>query len=170
MREVKQGISICSRCGRRIAAAKTLVIDDLPVCLKCMYGETKPFSLYPIGVVKNDLKRNKKGFGTTGKRGLSRIELIPSQRPFLHKLEEEKDITIIYYLHESSHVVSVFNRGLDGKRVGVFASRTPYRLSRLAIQSVTLVKIEDTTLYVQGLDAIDGSPVIDIKMKWDALR
>ncbi|MEA3475105.1 MAG: TrmO family methyltransferase, partial [Candidatus Cloacimonadota bacterium] len=51
------------------------------------------------------------------------------------------------------------------KRVGVFASRTPHRLSKIAIQDVRLIKIEGTTLYVEGLDAIDGSPVLDIKMK-----
>ena len=75
---------------------------------------------------------------------------------------------MVYYLHESENVRSVFNRGLDGKKVGVFASRTPYRLSRIAVQDVELVGIEDTVLLVKGLDAIDGSPVLDIKMKWSA--
>ena len=58
----------------------------------------------------------------------------------------------------------MFKRGLDGKEVGVFASRTPDRLSGIAVQNVRLVKIEGTTLYVENLDAIDGSPVLDIKL------
>ncbi len=49
--------------------------------------------------------------------------------------------------------------------MGVFASRTPNRLSRIAIQDVTLVRIEEATLYVEGLDAVNGSPVLDIKLK-----
>jgi tRNA (Thr-GGU) A37 N-methylase len=66
-------------------------------------------------------------------------------------------------------VKSTFKRGLDGKEVGVFASRTPYRLSRIGIQDVKLVKVEGTTLYVEGLDAINGSPVLDIKLRLSSL-
>ena len=80
-------------------------------------------------------------------------------------LEEEPEITIVYYLHKSRSVKTLFNRGLDGKRVGVFASRTPDRLSKIAIQDVYLLDIKDTTLIVKGLDAINGTPVLDIKLK-----
>ncbi len=82
--------------------------------------------------------------------------------------EKDEMMTVIYYLHKSGPVKSVFHRGLDGKKTGVFASRTPNRLSRLAIQNVKLIRIEGTTLYVEGLDAINGSPVLDIKMYWEA--
>ena len=75
-------------------------------------------------------------------------------------------LTVVYYLHRTRPVRSVFPRGWDGKEVGVFASRTPDRLSCIAVQDVRLLKIEGTTLFVEGLDAIDGSPVLDIKMCW----
>ena len=167
----KQGRNkdVCSRCDKRHNNHKMLVIDELPVCVECVYGKAEPFEIYPIGVVKNDLRREKKGFGVVGKEEVSRIKLFESQKPFLHKLEEEKVITIVYYLHETNSVKSVFNRGLDGKKVGVFASRTPYRLSKIGIQDVRLLTIEGTTLYVRGLDAVSGTPVLDIKMKQNAL-
>ena len=158
----------CSRCHRTTGPDKIYIIDDNPVCAICLYGKTKPFKIYPIGIVKNALMRAKKGFGTAGKEGMSRIELFESQRPFLYKLEEEKNITIVYYLHKAASIKSIFNRGLDGKRVGVFASRTPYRLSKIGIQDVRLLKIQGVTLYVEGLDAIDNTPVLDIKMHWNA--
>ena len=161
-------MSACSRCGRRHNNHKMLVIDELPVCLECMYGKTKPFEIYPIGVVKNDLRRKKKSFGVVGREEVSRIKLFESQRPFLYKLEEEKIITIVSYLHEAASIKSIFNRGLDDKKVGIFASRTPYRLSKIGIQDVRLLKIEGVTLYVEGLDAIDNTPVLDIKMQWNA--
>jgi len=47
----------------------------------------------------------------------------------------------------------------------VFASRTPDRLSRIGIQDVSLLDIKDTILFVKGLDAISGTPVLDIKLK-----
>ena len=156
----------CSQCSRTAEQDKIYMIDDELVCSICLYGNAKPFKIYPIGVVSNNLRRAKIGFGTLGKKEISCIELFDSQKPFLYKIEDETQITIVYYLHESKNVRSVFNRGLDSKKVGVFASRTPDRLSKIAIQDVRLVKIEGTKLYVEGLDAINGSPVLDIKMSW----
>ncbi len=80
-------------------------------------------------------------------------------------LDQESEITIVYYLHKSRSVKTTFKRGLDGKKVGVFASRTPDRLSRIGIQDVILLKIEGTTLFVKGMDAVNGTPVLDIKLK-----
>ena len=158
----------CDKCGKIKKAGHVDIIDDKCICKECLYGNIKPFQIYPIGVVGNGRQRSRKNFGTAGKEGASRIELIESQKPFLYKLDDEKYITVIYYLHETNSVRSVFKRGLDGKEVGVFASRTPYRLSRIAIQDVRLVKIEGVTLYVEGLDAVNGTPVLDIKMCWHA--
>ncbi len=80
-------------------------------------------------------------------------------------LDQEPEITIVYYLHKSRSVKTLFKRGLDGKQVGVFASRTPDRLSRIGIQDVRLLDIKGNTLFVKGLDAISGTPVLDIKLK-----
>ncbi len=155
----------CNKCGKFFYENELCNVDKTYICLKCMYGEIKPFEIYPIGIVRNNLQRNHAKFGIQGDSAISRIELISSQKPFMYKLDEEKYLTIIYYLHKSRSVKSVFNRGFDGKKVGVFASRTPDRLSKIAIQDVRLIKVKGTTLYVEGLDAIDGSPVLDIKMK-----
>jgi len=162
---MKKNIQMCAECGKTVASEDIVVIDDRPLCPRCIYGEIKPFKMYPIGHVRNELKKNKKDFSLSGKKNISCIDLFPSQKGFMYKLEEEKFLTIVYFLHEMKSVKSIFKRGLDGKEVGVFASRTPYRLSKIGIQDVTLLKIEGTTLYVEGLDAINGSPVLDIKMK-----
>jgi tRNA (Thr-GGU) A37 N-methylase len=134
-----------------------------------MYGDSEPIEIYPIGIVRNKLQRTSTRFLPVGDQRISRIELISTQEPFLYKLDEENFITVVYYLHKAGPVKATFKRGLDGKKVGVFASRTPDRLSRIAIQDVKLVNIEKTTLYVKGLDAINGSPVLDIKLKRSAL-
>lgn len=155
----------CSQCGDDLSQDKIFIIDGKHTCIHCLYGNTEPFQIYPIGIVQNDLKRSKTNFGTVGKGGMSCIKLFPTQKPFLYKIEEEKYLTIVYYLHQAKQIRSVFKRGLDGKEVGVFSSRTPDRLSRIAIQNVVLVKVEGTNLYVEGLDAISGSPVLDIKLK-----
>lgn len=48
--------------------------------------------------------------------------------------------------------------------MGVFASRTPVRPPRLGISEVELVKVEGITLYVNNLDVLNGSQVLDIKI------
>jgi len=158
----------CSQCGKRCETTRIHIIDGKPVCQTCLFDDLEPVIIFPIGHVINNLQRDKTGFGTCGQEGVSEIRLLPSQQRFLFKLEEESHLTVIYHLHESGAIRSRFNRRYDGKEVGVFASRTPNRLSRLAIQDVRLVRIEGISIFVEGLDAINGSPVLDIKMKWSA--
>jgi tRNA (Thr-GGU) A37 N-methylase len=129
-----------------------------------MYGDMKPFEIFPIGKVTTDLQPHEVDGFAAGLKKVSRIDLLPSQERFMYRLEEESFLLIVYYLHKANSVRSVFNRRLDGKRVGIFAARTPYRVSKIAVSEVKLLKIEGHTLYVEGLDAIDGSPVLDIKL------
>jgi len=159
----------CSKCKSWIKSDNIWIVDGVRICSRCMYGDIEPIKIYPIGIVRNKLQRTRTRFMPVGDQRLSRIELNHTQEPFLYKLDEEKFITIVYYFHKAGPIKSTFKRGLDGKRVGVFASRTPDRLSKIGIQDVTLIKIEKTTLYVKGLDAINGSPVLDIKLKRSAI-
>lgn len=158
---------LCSMCGKNSDTKHLFKIDNELVCATCIYGDVQPFEIYPIGVVRNSLERSETDFGLRGKhKNPSRIELLPSQKRFMYKIEDEQYLTIVYYLHKARQVVSVFNRGLDGKKVGVFASRTPDRLSRIGIQDVRLLEVQGTTLFVEGLDAVDMTPVLDIKLCW----
>jgi tRNA (Thr-GGU) A37 N-methylase len=154
----------CSECGLRRAEDKTCVIDGAVVCHRCLFGETRPVRLHPIGFVANGQQRDESDFGMRDRASTSRIELLPSQARFMHRLDEEESLTIVYHLHRARAIRSRFERGLDGKEVGVFASRTPDRPTPIGIQDVRLVGVEGTTLLVEGLDAIDGTPVLDIKL------
>jgi tRNA (Thr-GGU) A37 N-methylase len=157
---------ICAECRAGCSKDDVFMIDDQNICRRCLYGDVPPVEIYPIGFVRNQLERDDTDFGLNGKAPTSRIELFPSQKRFMYRLEDEYTITIVYYLHKARSVRSTFKRGVDGKEVGVFASRTPDRLSRIGIQDVRLVRLEGATLIVEGLDAINGTPVLDIKMQW----
>jgi len=148
----------CRACGKTVAEQAALQVDGEFYCRQCIHGDVEPVVLYPIGVVHREDDQ------------LCRIELQPFMKRFMHRLEEEQHLTIVYLLHKTRDVKSVFNRGLDGKQVGVFASRTPRRPTPIAITEVELERIEGTTLYVRGLDAFDGSPVLDIKLGYQVLR
>ena len=155
---------VCTKCNKEKEADQLDKYDENLICYSCLYQNNKPFKIYPIGFVDNSLERGE-GFGLKGSRNsVSKIRLFESQQPFLYKLEEDEWITVVYYFHKQSKMLSIFPRGIDGKKVGIFASRTPNRLSRIGITNVRLVKIKDTTLFVKNLDAINGTPVLDIKL------
>jgi len=52
---------------------------------------------------------------------------------------------------------------LDGKRVGVFACRTPHRPNPIGLTLAKLTSIHRNTLCVSGIDLVDGTPILDIK-------
>ena len=162
---MKRDLLICSECGSPVNSGHLLTVDERPICSNCLYNGAEPFKIYPIGVVRAKPRLEETDLGLESPEKISCIDLLPSQSRFMHKLEEEEFLTIVYYLHKSKSVKTVFHRRLDGKEVGVFASRTPHRPSKIGIQDVRLLGIKGTTLYVSGLDALDGSPVLDIKLK-----
>ncbi len=164
--EKYQNSARCAECGSDCSENDCFTVDGKQICQRCLFGDVSPVRIYPIGVVVNDLSRKDTKFSTKGKDQISEIRLFPAQMRFTHKLVEESHICVIYYLHQSRPIRSRFKRGYDGKEVGVFASRTPDRLSPIAITNAHLLRIEDNILFVEGLDAINGSPVLDIKMSW----
>ncbi|MEA2022386.1 MAG: TrmO family methyltransferase [Candidatus Caldatribacteriota bacterium] len=145
----------CSECKREIKDGHSFFVNGLQVCYECLFGKVKPVMIYPIGKV-NQVNSN----------GISRIDLFPYKQRFMYKLEEEKWITIVYYLHKVNSIDTVFKRGKEsnGKEVGVFAFRSPYRSSRIAISDVELIRISNLSMYVNELDAHENSPVLDIKV------
>lgn len=161
----------CSECGKEADAGELVFVRGRNACERCIHGNAEPFCVYPIGYVRNGLEKDGRSFGVKGDRdSVSRIELFPLQKAFMHRLDEEKRLTVVYYLHKAGMPKEKFSRGLDGKVVGAFASRTPDRLSRIAVTEVGLVKVSGTTIFVKGLDAINGSPVLDIKLGCSLVR
>ena len=90
------------------------------------------------------------------------------QEDALFQIEEFSHAEIIYYFHlveenkiETSARHPRNNR--DWPKVGIFAQRGKNRPNRLGATIVKVLKREGTQLFVQGLDAIDGTPILDIK-------
>ena len=88
--------------------------------------------------------------------------------PGLYGIEENSHIVVIYYLHKARFdpAKDLVRRPMDREDLperGVFALRTNYRPTHIALTTVELLKVEGNVLTVRGLDALDGSPVLDIK-------
>ncbi len=100
---------------------------------------------------------------------LSRVKIFPEFCAGLQGLSNFSHITILYWFHlrdneKERRTLRVVPRKHPGApQVGVFASRSPSRPNPVGLCVVELMRIQDCTLVVKGLDALEGSPVIDIK-------
>ena len=95
----------------------------------------------------------------------SRIVLDPFLVKGLTGLELGQRIMVIFYFHRSQGFELLQHPRGDRSRTrrGVFALRTPRRPNPIGVTVVELVAVEGNVLRVQGLDAIDGTPVLDLK-------
>jgi len=98
----------------------------------------------------------------------SRIVVEPALRPGLRGLEEFSHVIVVTWLHGASfdlarHLVRR-PRGLATMpELGIFAQRAKDRPNPLGITIVSLVAVEPDGIRVRGLDAIDGTPILDLK-------
>jgi tRNA (adenine37-N6)-methyltransferase len=86
----------------------------------------------------------------------------------LKGIEEFSHAEVIFYFHlvdEKKIVVGARHprNNPDWPKVGILAQRGKNRPNRLGLSVVTILKREHNVLYVEGLDAVDGTPVLDIK-------
>ena len=80
----------------------------------------------------------------------------------LHKIEDNEYIQVIFYFHQV-YDYTLKDRSYDGIERGIFASRSSQRPNNIGLTKVKLLEKEGEKLRVIGLDALDGSPVLDIK-------
>ncbi len=91
------------------------------------------------------------------------VEILPEFEQALKDVEKHELLWILYHFHEADEALLVHPHGDKTKICGAFATRSPRRPNRIGMTAVRLLKVEGRRLIVQGLDAIEGSPVIDIK-------
>lgn len=94
------------------------------------------------------------------------IEIFDEYLPGLLRIEENSHIMIVGWLHKIERRDLLVRRpkySSDQELKGVFACRTPARPNPFGITTVKLLKVEGKFLYVERLDMIDGTPILDIK-------
>jgi tRNA-Thr(GGU) m(6)t(6)A37 methyltransferase TsaA len=95
----------------------------------------------------------------------SEIRIFPQLMPAIEGLEEERSILVLFRFHLSSgYSFRVHPRGdISRPLKGVFATCSPHRPNQLGLSHVALLGISGNSIMVKGLDALNGTPVIDIK-------
>lgn len=119
----------------------------------------------PIGVVRNQF-RERRGGGWSDV--VSEIVMDEELEESLEGLEDFSHIIVVFWMHKSPPPRrppgKIHPRGrADLPLVGMFATRTPHRPNPVGVTCPRLLERRRNVLVVKGLDAIDGTPVLDIK-------
>jgi tRNA-Thr(GGU) m(6)t(6)A37 methyltransferase TsaA len=120
----------------------------------------------PIGIIHSEFIKPK---GTpiqppAAKGSKGTIELFIQYTEGLKDLNEFSHIILLYHFHQAKVSELVVNPFMDNEeKHGIFAMRAPSRPNSIGLSIVKLNRIENNVLYVQDLDIIDGTPLIDIK-------
>jgi len=125
-------------------------------------------TLNPIGFLKSELKQRYE----TPRQGI----LAKDSKAVIHLLQKKnfeqaiKDLNgfdrlwIIFQFHLNKTWKPLVNPPRHTrKKVGVFATRAPYRPNQIGLSCVKLDKVEGLKIYISESDILDGSPIIDIK-------
>lgn len=113
-----------------------------------------------IGEVKSHFKEPHSPEEMRDKESILVID--PEYDEGLYTIEENDFLQVLFYLHQSKSYDLKAPRH-HGKVRGVFASRSPRRPTPIGLSTVELLERNDNNLRVRGLDAIDGTPILDLK-------
>lgn len=96
---------------------------------------------------------------------VSRINVLDEYTGGLFRLDTFKRLYVIFVFDRADgYRLVIHPRGdLSKPERGIFATRSPYRPNPIGLAVVDLLSVEENVITVRNLDAIDGTPVIDIK-------
>lgn len=124
------------------------------------------FSLKPIGVIRSEIKNTKDAplFYDEGAPNVT-LDLDPAFAAGLLGMKAGEEIIILTWLHLANReVLQVHPRGdSTNPLTGVFSTRSPARPNPIGLHRTKVLAIDATRLHLGPMEAIDGTPVIDIK-------
>ncbi len=120
--------------------------------------------LKPIGVLRTPYKNMEDAPRQGGMlNDLAEIEISGEYRDGLKDIKAWQHLIILYWLDKAKRDTLLTISPFDSKIHGVFAVRSPHRPNPIGLAVVDLIEVKGNVLKIRGIDAIDGTPVIDIK-------
>jgi tRNA-Thr(GGU) m(6)t(6)A37 methyltransferase TsaA len=122
------------------------------------------FVMKPIGVIRTpftDLKGMP--IQPAFSQAVGQVEVLPEYADGLQDLEAFSYLILIYALHRSDGFTLKVKPFLDDATHGIFATRHPRRPNPIGLSTVHLLSRRGNVLEVEGIDVLDGTPLLDIK-------
>ena len=124
------------------------------------------FSVQPIAFVHNERKEIKDDEWGEVRSRITLTEMYAEKS--IQGIEDFSHIEVVFYFHKvTDEQIQYFARhprnNKDYPEVGIFAQRGKNRPNRIGVTIVKVIKREGKSIIVEGLDAIDGTPILDIK-------
>ena len=91
------------------------------------------------------------------------VELCPEFVDGLRDLSDFSQIYLIYHFHQARSVQLLVKPYFQDAEHGIFATRAPFRPNPIGLSVVELLGIEGNILHLDGVDILDGTPLLDIK-------
>lgn len=126
----------------------------------------KKFLMEPIGIIRSEIKKREDAplFYTEGAPNAF-LDIFPGYADGLERMQAGDEIIVITWLHRADReVLKVHPRGdLSNPLTGVFLTRSPDRPNPLGLHRVKVLEINKCRLHIGPIEAIDETPVVDIK-------
>ncbi len=92
-----------------------------------------------------------------------RVEVLPEFAAGLRDVEGLSHIYLLYHMNQAEHPRLTVKPFLQDVERGVFATRAPCRPNPIGLSVVRLVRRDGNVLHLDGVDVLDGTPLLDIK-------
>ncbi len=126
---------------------------------------TETFTYRSIGIIHSEhtIAENTPIQSVYAKGCKGQAEIFPEFAAGLQDMEGFSHIYLIYHFHKSHQVKLLVKPFLQDIERGVFSTRTPYRPNAIGLSIVELLNREGNILHLDGVDILDGTPLLDIK-------
>lgn len=119
----------------------------------------------PIGIIHTPHKDIKnmpiQPIAAEGIKGY--IEILPQYELGLKDIEGFSHLTLLYHFHKISGYELQVVPFMDTEKRGIFACKAPKRPNAIGLSTVRLISIEGNKIFIDQVDMLDGTPLIDIK-------
>ncbi len=122
------------------------------------------FVMHPIGVIHSPFTdKDQTPIQASRSQTIGFVDVFPEFGDGLKDIEGLSHIYLLYAFHKSSGYALHVKPFLDDQEHGIFATRYPMRPNPIGISIVRLVSRQGNQLTVEGVDVLDGTPLLDIK-------
>jgi tRNA-Thr(GGU) m(6)t(6)A37 methyltransferase TsaA len=134
------------------------------ICTWSKIADTMEIIMRPIGVIHSPFtEKDKTPLQASRSQAVGQVEVYPEFADGLKDIEALSHIYLFYVFHESRGYKLQVKPFLDDREHGIFATRYPYRPNPIGMSIVKLLSRENNILTVEGMDTLDGTPLLDIK-------